>query len=87
MKFMKLYENYMNIIGPVGNLMFFIQAYKIFTSKTATSISIEAFALSMLGLSSWLLYGILLKNRTIILANIVGVTGALLVLVGTVMYR
>ncbi|RYE06058.1 MAG: hypothetical protein EOP33_02315 [Rickettsiaceae bacterium] len=83
---LKLYEKYMSIIGPVGNLMFFFQAYKIFTTKIATSISILGFSLSMLGLSSWLLYGFLLKNKPLILANLVGVIGALAVLIGTVIY-
>ncbi|MGI4776013.1 MAG: SemiSWEET family transporter [Janthinobacterium lividum] len=86
MPYLKLYEKYMSIIGPIGNLMFFIQAYKIFTTKTATSISVQAFSLSMLGLGSWLLYGVFLKNKPLIIANLVGVIGAALVLVGTVLY-
>lgn len=85
-KFLKYYEKYMSVIGPVGNLMFFMQAYKIFTSHSATSISFSAFSLSMLGLSSWLLYGIMLKNIPLILANLVGVIGAILVLAGTIIY-
>jgi len=76
----------MKLIGPLGNLMFFMQAYKIFTTKLATSISVEGFSLSIIGLSSWLLYGIFLKNKPLIIANIVGVIGAILVLVGTLIY-
>jgi MtN3 and saliva related transmembrane protein len=86
MLFLKFYENYMKFIGPLGNLMFFMQAYKIFTTKTAVSISIEGFSLSVIGLGSWLLYGILLKNKPLIIANVVGVVGAVLVLVGTFIY-
>jgi MtN3 and saliva related transmembrane protein len=83
---MKFYEKYMSFIGPIGNLMFFIQAYKIFYTKSAVSISILAFSLSIIGLSSWLLYGFLLKNKPLILANLVGVTGVSLVLAGTLLY-
>lgn len=86
MTFFKFYENYMKIIGPLGNLMFYMQAYKIFNTKTAVSISIEGFSLSVIGMGSWLLYGIFLKNKPLIIANIVGVTGAILVLVGTLFY-
>jgi len=50
------------------------------------SISIEGFSLSVIGLGSWLLYGILLKNKPLIIANVVGVVGAVLVLVGTFIY-
>lgn len=77
----------MNIIGPVGNLMFYIQAYKIFLNKCATSISPLAFSISVVGLSSWLLYGIILKNKPLIIANLFGVIGAVLVLIGTVLYN
>ena len=76
----------MSIVGPAGNLMFFIQAYKIFNTHSAASISFLAFSISGVGLSSWLIYGILLKNRPLILANLVGVVGAFLVLLGTLIY-
>ncbi len=83
---MKFYEKYMSFIGPIGNLMFFIQGYKIFSTHSAVSISLLAFAISGVGLSSWLIYGFLLKNKPLILANVVGVAGASLVLVGTLIY-
>jgi MtN3 and saliva related transmembrane protein len=83
---MKLYEKYMSIIGPLGNLMFFIQAYKIFRTHSAVSISLLAFGISTIGLTSWLIYGFLLKNKPLIWANLVGVTGASCVLIGTLLY-
>jgi len=85
--FLKYYEKYMNLIGPIGNFMFFIQAYKIFSTQSASSISISAFSLSLVGLSSWLLYGIFIKNMPLIIANLVGVIGAILVLTGTLIYN
>ena len=85
-KFLKYYENYMSVIGPVGNLMFFLQAYKIFTTKNAISISCSGFTLSFIGLCSWLLYGFFIKNKALIIANLVGITGASLVLIGTLLY-
>jgi len=84
--FIKYYENYMKIIGPVGNFMFFLQAYKIFTTQNAISISVPGFTLSFIGLISWLLYGFFLKNKALIIANLVGVLGASLVLLGTLLY-
>ena len=83
---MNFYERYMNVIGPLTNLMFYLQAYKIFMSKSAGSVSGLGFFISVIGLSSWLLYGILLKNKPLIIANIFGVTGAVLVFVGTLIY-
>lgn len=83
---LKYYEFYMKIIGPLANCMFYIQAYKIFTTKSAEAISMPAFILSAVGLGSWLIYGILLDNKPIILANAVGVLGAALVLTLTLLY-
>ena len=87
MKFNNLYERYMSIIGPVGNLMFFLQAYKIFSIRSAEAISIFGFTLSLVSLISWLAYGFILKNKPLIIANLVGVTGAVLVLIGTLLYQ
>jgi MtN3 and saliva related transmembrane protein len=83
---MKLYEKYIGIVGSLGNLMFFIQAYKIFATKSAVSISAFAFIISIIGLASWLIYGFLLKNKPLIIANLVGVAGASFVLIGTCVY-
>jgi len=82
----KLYENYMKIMGPLGNLMFYMQAYKIFTTKNAVSISLLGFTFSFVALSSWLIYGIFLKNKPLIVSNLVGVVGTILVLIFTIIY-
>ena len=83
---MNYYEKYMNIIGPITNLMFYLQAYKIFINKSADTVSGPGFLISIIGLSSWLLYGILLKNKPLIIANIFGVIGAILTFVGVLIY-
>lgn len=83
---MNYYEKYMNIIGPVTNIMFYLQAYKIFINKSADTVSGPAFLMSIIGLSSWLIYGILLKNKPLIIANIFGVTGAILTFIGILVY-
>ncbi|MFY9589256.1 SemiSWEET family sugar transporter [Rickettsia endosymbiont of Halotydeus destructor] len=85
-KFMNFYEKYMTFAGTIGNLMFYVQAYKIFTCKSASSVSLPAFTISAVALTSWLLYGIFLKNTPIIVANIVGLVGALIVLVAIMVY-
>jgi len=85
-KFIKFYEKYMTIVGTIGNFMFYVQAHKIFTSKSSGCVSLPAFTISAIALCSWLVYGILIKNTPIIIANIVGFIGALLVLVTILMY-
>lgn len=85
-KWFSWYERYMMAVGPLSNCMFYIQAYKIFATKTALGISLPAFSIAVIGLSSWLIYGILLKSKVLILSNIIGVLGAIWVLVGIIYY-
>ena len=61
-------KSIMNIIGSIANIMFYLQAYKNFISKSAQSVSGPGFLISVIGISSWLLYGISLKNKPLILA-------------------
>ena len=45
------------------------QAIKIFKSKDTSSISLSMYVVLLLGVSLWLVYGILLQRPAIILAN------------------
>jgi MtN3 and saliva related transmembrane protein len=85
-KFKSYYEHYMNVIGPIGNLMFYFQFYKIFDEKSSASVSLTGFSISVIAMTSWLLYGILLKNKPLIIANLVGAIGAILVTVAILIY-
>jgi MtN3 and saliva related transmembrane protein len=84
--FMHYYEKYMSVIGSITSIMFYLQAYKIFANKSAKDVSGVGFLLSFIGLSSWLIYGILLKNKPLIVANIFGTVGVLITLCGIVLY-
>lgn len=81
------FKVYMSIVGPLGNLMFYVQGYEIFHTHSAGSISLSGFSISAIGLASWLAYGIYLKNTPLIVANAFGIVGALLVISGVLLYR
>ncbi len=83
---MNIYEKYMSIIGILSNLTFYLQAYKIFFRHSAEAISGPAFIISFIGISSWLAYGILLKNKPLIISNSFGIVGVCLVLAGVTQY-
>ena len=84
--FFVLYERYMLVIGVVGQLMFYTQGIKIFATKSAGDVSLIGFLFGLLTVSSWLIYGILIKNRALIVSNIVAVAGALFVVIGILIY-
>lgn len=85
-KWVFLYEKYMICIGLLTEWMFYLQAYKIFHSKSAGSTSALAFSLAGMGLGSWLIYGLFLKDKALIISSAVGVIGVLCVLIGIILY-
>jgi MtN3 and saliva related transmembrane protein len=86
-KFKKGYEKYMFVIGIGGQLLFYFQAYEIFSSKSACSVSKIGFLISFVSLLSWFIYGLMLKNKVLIISNTAALLGCLLVLIGIFLYQ
>ncbi len=80
------YEKYMLVVGILGQLLFYSQGVKIFLTKSANDISIIGFLFGLISVSSWLVYGVLLKNKVLIASNLVAVIGALLVVIGVLIH-
>lgn len=85
-KFNRAYRRYMYLVGIGGNLFFYIQAYQIFTRRDAGNVSVIAFAVAFWAVASWFGYGLVLRNRVLIVANIVAMIGAASVVVGVLLY-
>jgi MtN3 and saliva related transmembrane protein len=81
------YERYMLVIGVIGQLVFYAQGFKIFLTKSANDVSILGFLAGLISVASWLIYGILIKNRVLVIVNILAVVGALLVVIGILVHR
>jgi MtN3 and saliva related transmembrane protein len=81
-----IYEKYMFFIGIAGQMVFYLQAYEIFSAQKAENVSLTAFIFGLVSVSSWLIYGVIIKNRPLIVANSVAVIGALAVVVGIITY-
>lgn len=70
----------------VGTSAAYVQAFKIISLKCATAVSLSA---CLIGLSSsccWLLYGIAKEIKPLIISNIIGIIGAILVVLGILYY-
>lgn len=76
------YERYMMTVGILGQLLFYTQGLKIFITKSAADVSIIGFMLGLISVSSWLIYGVLIKNKVLVLSNVFAVIGALFVIIG-----
>lgn len=85
-RWLKFFQPYMMAVGIGGNGFFYVQAYEVFRTQSAKDVSLLAFAVALWAVSSWLVYGLLLRNQVIIWANVVAVIGASLVIIGKFLY-
>jgi len=77
----------MIFIGVFGQLLFFAQAYKIFTTQHAKDVSAIGFIAGLVSVTSWLVYGVILRDKPLVIANVIAFLGALVTLVGIIIYR
>ena len=66
---------------------FFPQAIKVWKTKSTKDISLLMFALFTLGVFLWLIYGIILSDVPIILANSITLILALFILINKIKYK
>lgn len=76
----------MLVMAVLGQLLFYIQGVKIFVTESANGVSMIGFCLGFVSVSSWLIYGILIKNRVLVLSNAFAVIGALFVILGILIH-
>lgn len=84
---MELFKIFVTIMGVVMSLGYFPQAYKIWKSKSATSVSISTFIIFSIGTLTWLIYGLLIKDPVVILGFGIGVIGSWSVLILSIKYK
>ncbi|MBS0271967.1 MAG: hypothetical protein JSR85_04905 [Proteobacteria bacterium] len=84
--FKKFFTQHMALIGSLGQLLFYFQGFTIFWGKDASGVSLLGFSVALVSLSCWLAYGLSIKDKPLIIANITGIIGAFFVLCGVLMY-
>jgi MtN3 and saliva related transmembrane protein len=76
--------DYIDIIGlaaaAMGGVSLFPQVLKVLKTKSTKDISRETILILATSIFLWLIYGVLLKNFPIILANSFGLIQALIIL-------
>lgn len=80
------YKKYMFVVGTFGQFVFYSQFFSIIQNKSAENVSLFGFTCGLASVSSWLIYGIMLRDKPLIVANSVATVGALLVVVAIFMY-
>jgi len=71
-------ENYQEIIGTIAAIFttssFLPQAIKVVRTKDTHSISLVMYILFVIGVFMWLIYGVLIGSRPIVIANIITIS-------------
>lgn len=81
------YRKYMYIIGIFGQSVFYSQFYEIIQNKSAKDVSLFGFICGLISVSSWLIYGIIIHDRPLIVSNIIAVIGASLTVSAIMFYQ
>lgn len=76
--FERLYGHYMVLIGSVGHFLFVFQTIKMIQVGSSQDVSLGGFLISFVSLVSWLLYGLMKKDRALIIVNLFGSVAALI---------
>lgn len=84
---MKIFQVFVTTMGVAMSIGYFPQVYKIWKNKSSADISIPSFVIFSIGTLTWLIYGILIHDVTIILGFLIGVIGSWSVLSLSVLYR
>ncbi|MBN3039936.1 MAG: SemiSWEET transporter [Candidatus Omnitrophica bacterium] len=75
------------LAGVLCTLSFLPQVLKVFKTKKVEDLSLVTFVLFALGVFLWLVYGLIIKELPIILANIATLILVLLIVLMKLKYR
>ena len=77
---------YMLLVAIMGQLLYYIQAWKIFYTQSAEDISLAAYSVSCIALIHWIIYGFIIQDKIIIRSVSIGIIGAIIVIIGVIRY-
>ena len=84
----KFIINYIGFFAAFCTTIAFVpQAIKVYKSKSTKDISLYMFLIFTVGVLSWLIYGIIISNLPIILANAVTLALSLFILIYKLRYK
>jgi len=84
---MKFFQILTTVVGIMMSVGYFPQAYKIYKTKSADSISLAAFIVFALGTLLWTIYGFFINDLVLILSFIIGAIGSWMVLFLSIKYK
>lgn len=86
MRAKRVYGAYMIFISICSQLLFYLQAYKIFKNRSAGNLSLPGFLVAIICSLNWLLHSIVIKDRPLFISNVLSSVGISLIIVGILLY-
>ena len=84
----ELIINYVGFFAAFCTTIAFVpQAIKVYKSKSTKDISLYMFLIFTIGVLSWLIYGIIISNLPVILANAVTLVLSIFILIYKLQYK
>ena len=84
-------ENYQELIGFLAafctTIAFIPQALKVWKTRSTKDISLMMFVIFSFGVLSWLIYGLLIFNLPIILANSITLALSIYILINKIIFK
>jgi len=84
---MAIFKIFLAIIGLAMSFGYYPQIYKMWKNKSSENISLPTYAIFSLGTLTYLIYGILTKDITLIISFVLGVFGSWTVLILILVYK
>lgn len=81
------YKRYMIFVGTCGQFLFYAQFYTIIQNKNAQNVSLFGFTCGFISVFSWMIYGFMIRDKPLIVANIIATIGGLLTLIAILIYQ
>ena len=75
------------VAGICTTISFLPQVLKIWRTKSVNDISLLMFLIFTFGVANWLIYGLIIKEPPVILANTVTLFLCLLILIGIIKFK
>jgi len=70
----------------IGQSTHYIQAWKIFSNKSAKDISLSAYSITAILLLHLIIYAIVKKDKIIFYTELLALIGTSLIILGTILY-
>lgn len=85
-KQIRLLDKVIYLVGVLGPVMTLPQIIKIFVLQNASGVSFITYFFLTIFSGVWLAYGIVHKEKPIIISNILWIVSELLIVIGTILY-